>query len=102
MLKARYKSGIRYRAINLNSLSQYGTIEFRIFPNQYSIIECENTIKWLIGTTEKIIKRLKKSRKRIYTAKTESINFSGYELIKDLEIQIKDIKIDKDLKKCVV
>lgn len=50
-----FKSRSRYRAINLNSFSIHGTIEFRILPHMSSHKEFMEALNWLIKTVDSIM-----------------------------------------------
>jgi len=53
-LASRKKCSERYTAINLNSLNLHGTLEFRIFPRQESLLEAMSTIRFVINAVEKL------------------------------------------------
>lgn len=46
----------RYHAINLQSLTKhsYRTVEHRILPNQSSLREAENSLRWILGTASSL------------------------------------------------
>lgn len=50
----RFKDSSRYAFINLNSIKEYQTIEFRIMPHCYRFKEWIDQTKWLVDTVERI------------------------------------------------
>ncbi|RLD10697.1 MAG: hypothetical protein DRI44_05385 [Chlamydiae bacterium] len=64
-LESRDKCHERYTAVNLNALNVHGTLEFRIFPYQESVLEAMSTIKFVINAVEKLASPVSCSLKNV-------------------------------------
>jgi len=77
-----YKVSARYRAINLNAVNLYETVEIRIMPYQSTANEAIKSLKWIIKTTHKLFRKYNK--KALYVK-----NYSFDEMLEEYNREVR-------------